>query len=55
MRFMFYQATIFNQDLSGWCVQNNFNAEPDGFKADANRSWANDAAKQPDWDGSSCP
>jgi len=55
MRFMFYQAATFNQDLSGWCVQSRFDAEPDGFKSDANRSWANDAAKQPDWDGASCP
>ena len=55
MRFMFYQATTFNQDLSGRCVQTRFDAEPDGFKVDANNSWANDAAKQPDWDSTSYP
>jgi len=55
MRFMFYEATTFNQDLSGWCVQTHFDAEPDGFKADGNSAWANDVAKQPVWHGASCP
>ena len=55
MKFMFISATAFNQDLSGWCVQNNFNSEPSSFKTSANNTWANDASKQPDWDGASCP
>ena len=55
MSNMFNAATAFNQNLSGWCVQNNFNSEPSNFKTSANSTWANDAAKQPDWDGSSCP
>ena len=53
--YMFFGATAFNQDLSGWCVQTHFDAEPDGFKINANNTWANDASKQPDWDGASCP
>ena len=55
MRFMFYQATTFNQDLSNWCVQTHFDAEPDGFKINANNTWASTGAKQPDWDGAPCP
>ena len=54
MRFMFYEATTFNQDLSGWCVQTHFDAEPDGFKTNANNTWASTGAKQPDWEGASC-
>ena len=52
---MFSGATSFNQNLSGWCVQTHFDAEPDGFKTNANSTWVNDASKQPDWDGASCP
>ena len=55
MSSMFQNATAFNQNLSGWCVQNNFNSEPTSFKISANNTWANDASKQPDWDGASCP
>ena len=55
MKYMFFQATAFNQNLSGWRVQARFDAEPDGFKIDANNTWANDPSKQPDWDGASCP
>ena len=55
MGYMFAGASSFNQNLSGWCVQNNFDSEPNSFKANANSTWANDAAKQPDWDGASCP
>ena len=51
MSTMFYQASSFNQDISGWCVQSNFSSEPSNFKAYANITWRNDAAKQPDWDG----
>ena len=54
MAYMFYGASAFNQDLTGWCVQNNFNSEPSNFKTDANSAWANDASKQPDWDGAAC-
>jgi len=52
---MFSGATVFNQDLSGWCVQDNFNSEPNGFKTNANSTWVNDSSKQPDWEGASCP
>ena len=55
MLAMFEGATSFNQDLSGWCVQDNFNAEPTNFKTNANNTWASTGAKQPDWDGASCP
>ena len=55
MQSMFYGASAFNQNLTGWCVQNNFNSEPTEFKTNANSTWANDASKQPDWDGASCP
>jgi len=48
---MFESVQVFNQDLSGWCVQSNFANEPTYFKNSANSTWANDAAKQPDWDG----
>jgi len=51
MSYMFYDANAFNQDLSGWCVQSNFSSEPTGFKNNANSTWVNDAAKQPDWVG----
>ena len=46
-----FRDSVFNQDLSGWCVQSNFASEPTSFKPSANSTWANDAAKQPDWDG----
>jgi hypothetical protein len=52
---MFMGASAFDQDLSGWCVQTNFNSEPDNFKTNANSTWANDAGKQPAWDATSCP
>ena len=52
---MFWSARVFNQNLSGWCVQDNFDSEPDNFKADGNSTWVADASKQPDWDGASCP
>jgi hypothetical protein len=55
MSAMFIGATAFNQNISNWCVQNNFNSEPSNFKTSANNTWANDASKQPDWDGASCP
>jgi hypothetical protein len=51
MSWMFEGATAFNQDLSGWCVQNNFNAEPAFFKAGANPTWTGDTTKQPVWNG----
>jgi len=52
---MFGSATVFNQNLSGWCVQNNFNGEPSNFKTSGNSTWVADASKQPDWEGASCP
>ena len=52
---MFRDTTAFNQNLSGWCVQNNFNLEPNYFKTGANSTWISDASSQPDWDGASCP
>ena len=55
MASMFRDAIAFNQDISGWCVQNNMDSEPPVFKTGANAIWANDAAKQPDWDANSCP
>ena len=55
MSNMFYGATAFNQNLSSWCVQDNFDAEPFNFKANANSTWTSTGAKQPDWDGASCP
>ena len=55
MGSMFYQATAFNQNLSGWCVQDNFDSEPDGFKTNANTTWTSTGAKQPVWNGASCP
>ena len=55
MAYMFHNATSFTGNLSGWCVQNNFNSEPVFFKDNADSTWANDASKQPDWDGASCP
>ena len=55
MASMFRDAIAFNQDISGWCVQDNMDTEPPIFKDGANAIWANDAAKQPDWDANSCP
>jgi len=55
MASMFRDAIAFNQDISGWCVQDNMDTEPPIFNTGANATWANDAAKQPDWDGASCP
>ena len=51
MSVMFRDASAFNQDLSGWCVQSNFSSEPSNFKESANSTWVNDSTKQPDWDG----
>ena len=49
------QATFFNQNLSRWCFQNNFDFEPLNFKLNANSAWATDGSKQPDWDGAAYP
>ena len=45
---MFYEATIFNQDLSGWCVPNLFVA-PFGFSKYSSLALSN----HPDW--GNCP
>jgi len=45
---MFYGATIFNQDLTDWCVS-YFSSEPTGFKT----SSALTAANTPVW--GTCP
>jgi len=52
---MFRGANAFNQDLSSWCVQTNYDIEPYRFKTYANSAWANDPLKQHDWDGAACP
>lgn len=44
---MFFNAAAFNQNLSGWCVQ-QFENEPTNFKTGA--AFANDPSFQPDWD-----
>jgi len=49
---LFESAINFNQDLSGWCVQ-NFDDEPFEFGNDANSTWVNDETKQPKW-GEDC-
>ena len=49
MQRMFQNASAFNQDLSGWCVQSNFDLEPTIFKVGS--GFADIAEKQPDWDG----
>jgi len=49
------QTNIYKPKNFSWCVQNNFNSEPFNFKTIANDTWANDASKQPDWDGAACP
>ena len=49
MNYMFYAASAFNQDLSGWCVQSNFSSEPGSFSTGANSTWVNDSSKQPLW------
>ena len=55
MELTFVRALDFNQNISGWCVQNNFDSESYLFKSGANSIWVADASKQPDWDGASCP
>tara|TARA_B110000259_G_C13998263_1_gene395312 strand:+ start:1675 stop:1923 length:249 start_codon:yes stop_codon:yes gene_type:complete len=52
--YLFYNNTVFGQDLSSWCLS-YFNSEPFYLKALANNTWADDASKQPDWDGAACP
>tara|TARA_Y100000992_G_C21136225_1_gene429032 strand:- start:475 stop:807 length:333 start_codon:yes stop_codon:yes gene_type:complete len=46
---MFRNASSFDQDLSGWCVQSNFASEPSAFKNNPNAGF--NSADQPDWDG----
>jgi hypothetical protein len=48
MYAMFYYASAFNQDLSGWCVT-NFTSEPGDFD-DGATSWT---LPQPVW--GTCP
>lgn len=48
MSTMFYGANAFNQDLSGWCVQDKFDSEPSNFKTNANSVWTAASLKQPD-------
>jgi hypothetical protein len=55
MDYMFNNASAFNQDLSKWCVQNNFNSAPSFFNTGANSTWVGEPTKQPDWDGENCP
>jgi hypothetical protein len=43
---MFSSADVFNQDLSGWCVE-NIPAEPSGFD-DNTPAW-NKSGRQPLW------
>jgi hypothetical protein len=50
MAYMFYQATSFNQDLSGWCVSGL--TEPSNFDLGAT-AWT-DAGHRPQW-GDPCP
>jgi len=45
---MFNGASLFNQDVSGWCV-NRIGSEPNNFKSMANSTWRNDTSKQPEW------
>jgi hypothetical protein len=47
---MFYRAISFNQNLSGWCVE-NIAEEPELFNQDSNSIWINDQNKQPNWGG----
>jgi len=48
MREMFLEATVFNQDLSGWCVT-NITSEPENFATDSALTDAN----KPVW--GTCP
>ena len=48
---MFVGVDVFNQDLSGWCVQSNHSGEPANFKLNANNTWKNASSKQPNWTG----
>jgi hypothetical protein len=49
---MFSGASAFNQDLSGWCVQANFDSEPINFITNSNNAaWVNETALHPVWDG----
>jgi len=50
MRFMFREATSFNQNLSGWCVS-NIGSSPNNFDVGAT-AWTN-AAHRPVW--GTCP
>jgi len=50
MQYMFDDATVFNQDLSGWCVS-NFGSKPTSF--DAGSGFAGQTALQPQW--GTCP
>jgi len=48
MQFMFYQASSFNQNLTGWCVT-NITSEPRNFASQSALSEAN----KPIW--GTCP
>ena len=50
MGYMFYSAISFNQNLSGWCVE-NIAEEPFWFNQDSDDDWINDQNKQPNWGG----
>jgi len=51
MTYMFAFMDVFNQDLSGWCVD-DIGGEPSMFDNGAN-AWAGGSATRPQW--GTCP
>jgi hypothetical protein len=50
---MFSGDVAFDQDLSYWCVADNFDAEPSGFDTSTSSDWTD--AEKPNWTADSCP
>ena len=46
---MFMSVFAFNQNLSVWCIQSNFDSKPTNFKLHS--GFENKAGKQPNWAG----
>tara|TARA_B100000989_G_C19478452_1_gene444036 strand:- start:582 stop:749 length:168 start_codon:yes stop_codon:yes gene_type:complete len=46
---MFMSVSAFNQNLSVWCIQSNFDSKPTNFKLHS--GFENKAGKQPNWAG----
>jgi hypothetical protein len=51
MDLMFYGASVFDQDISGWCVTGLITSPPTNFDVGTPASW--EASEKPVW--GTCP